>query len=181
MPKRTKAARKAEKVSKRPLPPPPPVDDTPELGGAGALGGNGGNERGAFGATGARDRPPDAELFTVERTLERDSALANVELVPAVRVVLVVRSTRSDDERRTTTLLPARLTLFECAVRRTRSWPAAIPTRRNGSASSGTGAASIEVGTTMSVAGAEGAGCGKAAVTSTGLASATGGAAGPAG
>jgi hypothetical protein len=93
MPTMAKAARTTEKTSRAPFPPPPPVDDAPELGGAGALGGNGGNGRGAFGAAGVRDRPPEAELFTVERTLERDSALTKLDPVAAVPVVLVPSST----------------------------------------------------------------------------------------
>src|SRR5262245_8808194 len=134
MPAMTNAARTIEKISRAPLPPPPPVDDAPELGGAGALGGNGGNGRGAFGAAGVRDRPLETELCTVERTLDREVALAKLELVDPL--VLVWTSTRSDDVRRTTAILPlVRLVLFEPTVRRSRPRPAVVSTRRNGSAS----------------------------------------------
>ena len=78
-----------ENVSKAPWPPPPPVDDVPELGGVGAFGGNGGNGRGAFGAAGLGEPPPEAELFTVERTVDRDVARAKLELVTSVRPEIV--------------------------------------------------------------------------------------------
>ena len=132
MPAMTNAARTIEKISKAPFPPPPPVDDAPELGGAGALGGNGGNGRGAFGAAGVRDRPLETELFTVERTLDREVALAKLELLEPVPVVLVRNSTRRDEDVRRTTLVPlVRLVVLECTVRRSRSRPAAVPTRKN--------------------------------------------------
>lgn len=170
MPAMTNAARTTEKISKAPFPPPPPADDAPELGGAGALGGNGGNGRGAFGAAGVRDRPPETELLTVERTLERDVALAKLELVDPL--VLVWTSTRRDDVRRTTAILPlVRLLLLERTVRRSRSRPATVPTRRNGSAS---GPGKKPFGATTPVVGAGGAAAGKAAVISTGSAGATG-------
>jgi len=147
------------------------VDDAPELGGAGALGGNGGNGRGAFGAAGVRDRPPEAELFTVdrtlERTLERDSALAKLELVATVPLVLVLSSTRRDDVLRTTVFPLGGMTLFERTVRRSRSLAAAFPTRRNGSIPAG--ASTVGVGTTIAGAGADG----RAAVISTGPGSTT--------
>jgi len=82
-----------ENVSKAPWPPPPPVDDVPELGGAGALGGNGGNGRGALGVVGLCEPPPEAELLMVERTVDRVTARATLELVTPVPVVLVLRST----------------------------------------------------------------------------------------
>jgi hypothetical protein len=97
MPTMRNAARTTEKMSKAPVPPPPPVDAAPELGGTGALGGNGGNGRGAFGAAGVRDRPLETELLTVERTLEREVALAKLELLEPVPVALVRTSTLRDD------------------------------------------------------------------------------------
>jgi hypothetical protein len=96
MPTIMSAARTTENVSRAPWPPPPPVDDVPELGGAGALGGNGGNGRGAFGVAGLCESPPEAELFTVERTVDRDAARAKLELVTSVRLE-IVRYTRRDD------------------------------------------------------------------------------------
>jgi len=93
MPAMTSAARMTENVSKAPWPPPPPVDDVPELGGAGALGGNGGNGRGALGVVGLCEPPPEAELLMVERTVDRVTARATLELVTPVPVVLVLRST----------------------------------------------------------------------------------------
>jgi hypothetical protein len=167
MPTMTNAARMAEKVSRAPFPPPPPVDDAPELGGTGALGGNGGNGRGAFGAVGARDRPLETELFTVERTLEREVALAKLEVVDPAAVVLVRSSTRRDDPRRTTTAFPpVRLVLLERKVRRSRSRPAAVPTRKNGLASSWPGKTSVGVGAMTPAVGAGGAEAEKAAMTS---------------
>jgi hypothetical protein len=121
MPTMTKAARTTEKTSRAPFPPPPPVDDAPEFGGAGALGGNGGNGRGAFGAAGFCDPRPEPELLSVERTLDRDSALAKLELVAPVPAVLVLSSTRREDLLRTMVFPFARLTLFERAVKRSRS------------------------------------------------------------
>jgi hypothetical protein len=80
-------------MSKAPCPPPPPVCDAPEFG-TGALGGNGGNGRGAFGAAGRCDRPPDPELCSDERTVDRAIVRAELELVSAVAVALVRSSTR---------------------------------------------------------------------------------------
>ena len=101
MPKMTSAATGTKNRSKAPWPPPLPVDDTPEFGGAGALGGNGGKGSGPFRSAGRCERPPEAELFTVERTVERATACAELELVSPVAVALVRTSTRRNVPRRT--------------------------------------------------------------------------------
>jgi hypothetical protein len=166
MPTIMRAARTTENVSKAPWPPPPPVDDVPELGGAGALGGNGGNGRGAFGA-GLWVPPPEAELFTVERTVDRVTARATLKLVTPVPVVLVWTSTRRDDVLRTTILPLVRPALFERSISRSRTWPVAAPPREDESASPGATATSIGVGEMMAPVCAGKAGGDNAAVIST--------------
>src|SRR5262249_61903329 len=108
------------------------VDAAGGRGGSGAWGANGGNGRGACGAAAFRDRPLETELFTVERPLGREVALAKLELLEPVPVVLVRTSTRRNEDVRRTTLVPlVRLVVLECTVRRSRSRPAAVPTRKN--------------------------------------------------
>ena len=83
----TSAATGTKKMSKAPWPPPPPVSDAPEFG-VGALGGNGGNGRGALGTAGRCERPPDPELRSDERTVDRTIVRAELELVcPVITLV----------------------------------------------------------------------------------------------
>jgi hypothetical protein len=89
----TSAARGMKKSSKAPCPPPPPVCETPEFG-AGALGWSGENGRGAFGPAGRFERPPEPELCSDERTLDRAIVRAELELVSAIAVALVRSLTR---------------------------------------------------------------------------------------
>jgi hypothetical protein len=159
MPKMTSAARGTKNMSKAPWPPPPPVDDTPEFGGAGALGGNGGNGSGPFGAAGRCERPPEAELFTVERTADRATLCAELELVSSVAVALVLSSTRRNllwltIER------DVRVTPFGLCADRSRSCWATGPTGGSGTAATTGGAPGIGCGAA--------AGCGEAARTTTG-------------
>ncbi len=139
-------------MSKAPWPPPPPVDETPEFGGAGALGGNGGSGSGPFGAAGRCERPPEAELFTVERTADRATLCAELELVSSVAVALVLSSTRRN-LLRLTIERDMRVTPFGLCADRSRSCWATGPT---GS------------GTAATTGGAPGIGCGAAARTTTG-------------
>jgi hypothetical protein len=101
MPKMSSAATGTKNKSKAPWPPPPPVEDTPEFGGAGALGGNGGKGSGPLRSVGRCELPPEAELFTVDRTVERATACAELELVSPVAVAPVRTSTRRNVPWRT--------------------------------------------------------------------------------
>ena len=94
MPRKTSAPRTTEKISNAPWPPPPPADDTPVFSGAGEFGGNGGNGRGAFDGAFLCEPLPEAELFTVERTVDRAMLVAELELVSLVAFALVLSSTR---------------------------------------------------------------------------------------
>jgi hypothetical protein len=58
------------------------------------LGWSGGNGRGAFGPAGRCERPPEPELCSDERTLDRAIARAELELVSSVAVALVLSLTR---------------------------------------------------------------------------------------
>ena len=129
MPKRTSAATGTKNRSNAPWPPPPPVDDTPEFGGAGAFGANGGNGSGALGSAGGWERPPEAALFTLEWTVDRAMACAELELVASV--ALVCSSTRTD-ELRLTIERDVRMTLFGLCTDSSRSCWATGPARGNG-------------------------------------------------
>jgi hypothetical protein len=152
----TSAATGTKNMSNAPWPPPPPVDDTPEFGGAGAFGASGGNGRGALGSAGGCERPPEAPLFTLEWTVDRAMACAELELVSSVALVC---STTPTDELRLTTERDVRMTIFGLCTERCRSCWATGPARGNGLG--------------PPIGSPSGIGCGETARTSTGPALAT--------
>jgi hypothetical protein len=94
MPKMASAARGTKSKSNAPWPPAPPLGDAPEFGGAGAFGDNGGNGSGPFGSAGGCERPPEVELFTLERTVDRAVLCEELELVSSDAVALELSSAR---------------------------------------------------------------------------------------
>jgi hypothetical protein len=94
MPNRTSTASATKKMSSAPWPPLPPVWVAPEFG-AGAFGGSGGNGSGTFDGAGRWERPPpDVELSTDERTLDRATLRAELELLDQLALVLARTSRR---------------------------------------------------------------------------------------